>query len=175
MRPERFQMLEIIRITPHLAGLYRDLRLTALKTDPLSFGSTYEGELMLTYADWERRAAALDGHNRVGFFAIADGAPGGLIACFRDPDDGCVGQVISMWVAPAVRRRGVGRQLLHAVRDWAASHDMARLQLLVTSSNAGAILLYRQAGYRETGRTESYPNDPQLVEIEMPRAVKDES
>ena len=41
------------------------------------------------------------------------------------------------------------------------------LILTVTSVNNGAIRFYERLGFRMTGRTEPYPNDPAIFEHEM--------
>jgi ribosomal protein S18 acetylase RimI-like enzyme len=38
---------------------------------------------------------------------------------------------------------------------------------LMTSTNQSAILFYETLGFSQTGRTEPYPNDPSLIELEM--------
>jgi ribosomal protein S18 acetylase RimI-like enzyme len=42
---------------------------------------------------------------------------------------------------------------------------------MVTSINDDAIEFYRQNGFTQTGRTEPYPNDPDIVEYEMTRTL----
>jgi ribosomal protein S18 acetylase RimI-like enzyme len=41
------------------------------------------------------------------------------------------------------------------------------LILTVTSVNHGAIRFYERLGFRKTGKTEPYPNDPAIFEYEM--------
>lgn len=165
-------MFDIVRIAPESAEQFRRVRLEALKTDPLAFGSTYERELRLTPEEWLQRAESLDGIQRIGFFVIRDKEPCGLGACFRNDGDASVGQVISIWVAPSSRRSGLGMMLLEAIRAWAESQGITKLLLMVASGNSGAIKLYRHAGFTETGRTQPYPNDPTLMEIEMSRSTE---
>lgn len=163
---------DLVRISPDSAEAFRRVRLEALKTDPLAFGSTYEQELKLTSADWLKRAASLDGIHRVGFFIMRNGEPCGLVGCFRDDQDAARGQIISMWVAPLFRRAGLGMMLLEAIRSWAESQGITKLYLMVTRSNVGAIGLYRRAGFKDSGRTEPYPNDATLIKIEMMRSTE---
>ena len=79
--------MNLKRINPQMAALYRQVRLAALKSDPLSFGSTYEREAHFPEDEWVRRATSLDGKDRVGFLAFQDDIPCGLVACFRDNGD----------------------------------------------------------------------------------------
>jgi ribosomal protein S18 acetylase RimI-like enzyme len=76
-----------------------------------------------------------------------------------------------MWVAPAHRGRGVGKQLVNAILDWARSKHAQALCLMVTSNNEVALRFYQRLGFVRTGKTEPYPNDPALVEYEMVRPI----
>jgi GNAT superfamily N-acetyltransferase len=77
------------------------------------------------------------------------------------------GRVGGMWVAPAARRRGIGRALLHAVIAWARGRQLMHLELWAPAHSPAAVALYRRAGFRETGRRRPLPNHPALEIIEM--------
>lgn len=164
-------MSQIIRIAPANVLLYRQVRLEALRDTPAAFGSTYAREVELSERDWLVRATNLDGKTRIGFMAIDDGRPCGLVACFRDEQDASQAHVISMWVAATHRGTGLSWTLLDEIRTWAASQDVRALQLMVTNNNTVAIRFYERYGFAKTGRTEPYPNDPSLFEFEMVRAI----
>ncbi|WP_104204821.1 GNAT family N-acetyltransferase [Billgrantia saliphila] len=59
-------------------------------------------------------------------------------------------------VASAMRRHGLGVQLLEAVRVQARRWDSERLLLEVRAGNAAAIALYRRCGFDEDGRRRGY-------------------
>jgi ribosomal protein S18 acetylase RimI-like enzyme len=160
-------LIKLVRIEAQSAQTYKAIRLAALKQDPLSFGSTYEREVLLSDEEWLTRASSLDGDNRVGFFALQDEKAVGLILCFRDSEDPTVGEVISMWVAPDGRRCGAGSELLKAIRRWAQEGGMQTLRLLVTSLNTAGISFYERNGFARTGKTAPYPHMRDMVEIEM--------
>ena len=164
-------MFEVVRIDRGSADAFRKIRLAALKTDPRAFSSTYEREAQFGDEEWQRRAS-LNGEDRAGFFAMKAGEPCGLVACFRDGTDRSRAQIVSMWVAPEARRYGVASRLLEAARAWAESHGVATLRLFVTSENHAAIALYKRLGFMQTGRSEPYPNDPTMIEMEMERSAK---
>ena len=54
-----------------------------------------------------------------------------------------------MWVAPAVRRLGLGRRLLTELEAHAATRGVTVLRLETNGTLAEAISLYRASGYRE--------------------------
>lgn len=58
---------------------------------------------------------------------------------------------LTLAVAPAWRRRGVGTALMDGARAWAAAQRLRKLQLHVRAGNVGAIALYRRLGYLTEG------------------------
>jgi GNAT superfamily N-acetyltransferase len=54
-----------------------------------------------------------------------------------------------LFVAPAARRRGVGRALLAAARDFGVSNGAKRLVLQTAATNREARALYESFGYRQ--------------------------
>lgn len=73
---------------------------------------------------------------------MASGVPAG--------DEGVV-ELISMWVAPTARGRGVGAALVLDVEQWARSVGAQVLRLDVADGNRAASRLYRRNGFGCTG------------------------
>ena len=126
--------------------LWRAVRLAALAEAPDAFGSTlaeWSGPNDLE-ARWRARLAS------VPFTVVAglDDSPAGVVAALRDDD---VVELVSLWVAPAARGRGVGDALVAAVLAWA---DGREVQLDVRAGNAPAITLYARAGFTDAGPAE---------------------
>ncbi|HUS97555.1 MAG TPA: N-acetyltransferase [Hyphomicrobiaceae bacterium] len=65
-------------------------------------------------------------------------------------------EILSIGVAPAWRRRRVGRSLLARLQEGAAAGGAARIFLEVDIGNAGAQALYRGEGFVEVGRRIGY-------------------
>ena len=158
-------------ITRRNALAFKAVRLHALQDAPTAFGSTYAQTARLTDDDWRRRADEWNGERSASFLAMDAGAPCGMIGCFLDREDSSRAHLVAMWVAPAHRRAGVGRELVDAVLDWARGHGVDDVRLTVTSNNASAIGFYRRLGFAFTGGTQPYPNDPDLFEREMVRPL----
>ncbi|MGO1244585.1 MAG: GNAT family N-acetyltransferase [Sphingobacteriaceae bacterium] len=51
-------------------------------------------------------------------------------------------------VAPEQRGRGIGKQLIDEVKQWASGHGVDYLELNVLSSNEPALSLYRREGFK---------------------------
>ena len=160
-------MIVIKPVSAADVAVYKDVRLRALKDSPTSFSATYAKEAQLSEEEWQKRAVRCDGVRIVGFLAYEDDRGCGMVFCFRDEQDEAAGTIVSMWVDPAVRRAGVGRLLIDSVVAWAQELGMRELKLMVTSVNQGAIAFYERIGFRMSGKTGPYPNDPAITEFEM--------
>lgn|SRR5699024_4495089 len=64
--------------------------------------------------------------------------------------------VLSIVVAPAWRRQGIGRYLLSQAMERLAREQVERLFLEVRVSNLPAQQLYQQLGFAEVGRRKNY-------------------
>jgi GNAT superfamily N-acetyltransferase len=140
---------ELRVLTPDDWPVWRELRLAALAEAPQAFGSRLadwqgEGDREVR---WRDRLSIPGSHNLV---ALVDGEPAGMASGIPDDEPG-VAELISMWVSPAARGRGVGDRLLAAVEQWARQAGAGALKLLVYEGNANARALYRRAGFTETG------------------------
>lgn len=130
---------------------WRELRLEALRESPSAFSSTlaqWQGEGDIE-ARW--RARLTD----VPFNVVADlgGTDAGIASGTALSADGSV-ELISMWVAPFARGRGVGDALVSAVVQWAREQHAKRVLLAVMPQNARAIALYTRNGFIPNGMAE---------------------
>jgi ribosomal protein S18 acetylase RimI-like enzyme len=161
-------MISIERITAESALVFKHIRLRALQESPLAFSSTYAKESQLSNEEWQRRADRWSGQGTDAIFLAFDGdAPCGIVGTYVEPDNTRRAQVISMWVDPAYRHKGVGKALIDAALAWNEAHGVCDVSLMVTSVNAGAIAFYERLGFRKTGVTGVYPNDAAIIEYEM--------
>lgn len=165
-------MLSIQRITPLDIEMFKAVRLRALQDAPFAFGSTYEREAAFSEEDWRARVQRWNGETGAGFLAIETNVPCGIAGALLDQSDCSRAELVSMWAAPAHRRQGVGRLLVAAVITWARSREVRAVRLMVTNTNETAIRFYGQLGFALTGRTEPYPNDPALKELEMDVSIR---
>ncbi len=137
---------------------WRLLRLESLRESPRAFGSSLAREQAFTDADWEARISDLS------FLVYAADLPVGLGGGYR-PEPGRV-EVVSMWVRPDHRGRGLSRVLLDAIVGRGRSED-ATVELYVDSANAAARAAYISYGFVPTGGTMSLSADPQHVAEHM--------
>lgn len=145
---------------------WRELRLRALADSPEAFGSTHAAESLRPDPSWRERTAVNAVSEERALFVAVDGDRW-VGSAGVSLEEGPLGLVFSMWVAPEARRTGVGRRLLAAVEEWALAHGAESLRLLVVSEQAAARALYESFGFRATGHTEPMDRDPSVVEVEM--------
>lgn len=69
-----------------------------------------------------------------------------FVAC-----DGAVAVIHALEVAPAMRRSGVGRTILHGAANWASGLGAETLALAVTAANTPARTLYTSLGMQGVG------------------------
>ncbi|AGS67209.1 GNAT family N-acetyltransferase [Streptomyces collinus] len=142
-------MLELRTLEADDWPLWRELRLAALADAPYAFGSTL--------AQWqgagdreERWRARLSIPGAHDLMALLDGLPVGMASGV--PGEGAeYVELISMWVDPAARGKGVGDHLIQAVERWAAERGAKTLRLSVMPDNRTATALYARHGFTDTG------------------------
>lgn len=78
--------------------------------------------------------------------ALADGVEAGFCVCTLDGAGG--GEVATLYVEQAFRRRGIGAELVRLGLAWLAAHGAENVALEVVGGNDGAVAFYRSQGFR---------------------------
>lgn len=81
----------------------------------------------------------------------------GYVVALEAADEG---EILNLAVAPAERRRGLGRTLVEAMLDALRTRDVRQVYLEVRESNASARALYASRGFKEVGRRKAYYRRP---------------
>jgi GNAT superfamily N-acetyltransferase len=89
----------------------------------------------------------------------------GLAGASVPEQDGEV-HLVSMWVDPIHRGRGISDKLVDQVIDWARSMSARRVLLVCTEGNLHAETLYFRHGFRRTAASSKRVSDG-LTEFEM--------
>lgn len=164
--------MEIRRIQATEGLQLQELRLRALADAPEAFGSTLAEMQQQPEEYWHGRAASTSAGERASMFiAIEAGRWLGMVGGYVDGERPDTIELVSLWVDPAFRGRGVGRSLMEAVIAWAREQRASRLGLWVTQTNAAAAGLYTSMGFRPTGKTQPHPSRAGLVEMEMAKPL----
>ena len=172
-------MIDIRRVRADEWEALRDLRLRALADSPHAFATTLAEAERRSEAEWREAASrGASGPLWATFVALDRGDLVGMATGHfpeerhLDIDDPAIVSLIQMWVAPAVRRTGVGGRLVRAVFAWAAERGSAVVRLGVNMADPGAGAFYRSLGFRDTSRRERIPaRDMLVMEMEAPTKV----
>ncbi|HKS43803.1 MAG TPA: GNAT family N-acetyltransferase [Amycolatopsis sp.] len=124
---------------------WRELRLEALREAPYAFHSRFEDWAGVDERRWRQRLDEVP----LNILADLDGKPAGM-ACGTAPDPDGTSDLLSVWVAPFARGRGVGDTLVASVVGWAREQGAVRVRLAVFESNHNASVLYRRQGFVDT-------------------------
>ncbi|GAA1606312.1 GNAT family N-acetyltransferase [Kribbella sancticallisti] len=139
-------MIELRELTSDDWRIWRELRLAALADAPYAFGSRLADWVDAEEDRWRARLALPGGRNVV---AVLDGTPVGMASGLRAEEDGVV-ELVSMWIAPAGRGRGIGDRLIAQVEQWARDDAAHTLKLSVVEGNDQAHALYLRSGFTPT-------------------------
>jgi ribosomal protein S18 acetylase RimI-like enzyme len=160
------------RVVAADAERIRAVRLASLRSDPLSFGSTFAEEAAYSDTQWLDWATGdAEGDDMATILALDGDDPVGIVAAYRDDDDPSLYHVIAMWVDPARRGQGLGRQLLAAIEEWVAGAGGARIQLDVADSATEAVSLYESSGYVPDGHRRASPHTPGITHVSLRKAL----
>ena len=143
-------MIELRTLQSDDWPLWRELRMAALAEAPHAFGSTL--------AQWqgsgdreERWRGRLTIPGARDLVAFLDGRPVGMASGVPAEEEQDGAELISMWVSPTARGRGVGDRLIEEVERWAREHGARTLRLSVMPDNSRAAVLYERHGFTDTG------------------------
>lgn len=158
-------MIDVQEIGPDDWKTWRDLRLAALEEAPYAFGSRLADWADATEDRWRERLSVPRSCQVV---APLDGTPVGMAGGFLAEEPG-LAQLVSMWVAPAGRGRGVGDRLMLAVEEWARGTGAHTLELSVAVGNDPAHQLYLRSGFADDREVEEPATDGVLERLIMMR------
>ncbi|MGD0214966.1 MAG: GNAT family N-acetyltransferase [Terriglobales bacterium] len=139
--------IQIRRLMPADAALFRDIRLEGLRLNPEAFGSTFEAENARPVAFFAERLSgskvygAFQGSELVGIAALLIG---------QGQKEAHKGRLVGMYVRPASRKSGVGQRLVEAIIE-VARQSVEVVQLSVVRDNEAARRLYERLGFVEWG------------------------
>ena len=143
-----------------------------MRTDPLAFGSTLARES--TYLEEKWQAWCKDGasgeRNATFVATTPSGELVGMVGTFTAEG---TPHVWGMWIQPAWRNRGIGRQLMESLLTWIDRSSATQPVILdVNPSQTPAVRMYTAYGFQFSGVEESLGHDPPAVVRQMVRPSK---
>lgn len=138
------------RLLPADAAQYRALMLEGYGLHPDAFTSSVEERAALPLSWWEARLAGGPASLELVFGATHDARLAGAAGLSFEPREKArhKAHLFGMYVAPAFRQHGFGRELVEATIATARAREGVQLiQLTVTEGNAAARGLYERCGF----------------------------
>lgn len=126
--------------------VWRTIRLAALTDAPGAFGS-HRQEWVDASADRWRDRLSIPGAVNLLAVDVDHHTPVGMATAIPEKNSIDRAELISMWVEPAVRGRGVASALITAIADWAKGIGMSTLTLSVMPDNVAARRTYEKNGF----------------------------
>jgi GNAT superfamily N-acetyltransferase len=162
----------IRRVRSGEAARIRELRLDALRDAPHAFASSLQRERTHPDAHWSELAEQSDaGLSGVVFVAVSGDRWVGMAAAFWFDQPAGVAQLWGLWVEPAARGQGLGRQLVDEVSAWAGARGAVRVRLGVVDRAPEAAAFYKRLGFAPTGETKALPPDGSVTALFYARDV----
>jgi ribosomal protein S18 acetylase RimI-like enzyme len=165
--------LVIRTVRPDEWRRWREVRLRMLREDADFFSTRYDDMVREPDATWQNWVAdAAAGSQKTLFVADEGGRWLGVVGAFARVDPLEV-QLISMWVDPAARGRGLAQKLIQAVARWAEGRGSTQVVLFVQEANTPAQALYRRAGFQLTGDRAPEPGGRSAFKLVLAASVRD--
>ena len=99
----------------------------------------------------------LTDYNTVALVAnVNNDVTGFIITQLELDSDRLYGHIITINVAAAYRRKGIGTRMLSEIETILKQKGIAEIQLEVREDNSAALKLYQKNGYRRIGKLENY-------------------
>ncbi|CAI3798239.1 GNAT family N-acetyltransferase [Pseudarthrobacter sp. MM222] len=125
---------------------WRSVRLMALTDAPGAFGSRLQDWADAPEDGWRVRLSIPGAIDLLAFDADGN-VPVGMATGTPDKNHDRRSELISMWVDPAVRGRGIATALITAIASWAVSTGATTLTVSVMSDNVAARRTYERNGF----------------------------
>jgi ribosomal protein S18 acetylase RimI-like enzyme len=127
---------------------YKELRLEALRSDPIAFGSSYEEEIELTQTDWKKRMKNV-------LFAEHDKTIVGMVVYFFKTNRKArhIAHIFGVYVKKRYRGHGIASALIeNALRKIKDNESIVKINLTVNPTQVDAVRLYEKFGFKKVGK-----------------------
>ena len=151
--------ISIRQLNEHDWRIFSRVRLKALQTDPLVFGSSYERESQFVEADWRERLRANDS---AVFMLFADETAIGMtgVSVFRDDPTKRTAIFWGSWLAPDFRGKGLSDLMYRTRLEWAKKQPtIERVIVSHRASNLASKRANQKHGFVLSHTTETIWND----------------
>jgi len=151
----------------------RNIRLQALADTPSAFATTLAQAQAFPDNLWQERAiAGAAGVDQITVLAVSGERTIGMtIALGRPNSDHRIVPIVSVFVTPSERRKGVAGRLLGIAQAWARDQGGSRTSLWVEEENVPARSFYESIGYVATLDRQKMTSPPPAWEIRLEKVL----
>lgn len=147
--------LQIGIISPDKWQEYKNLRLNALQSDPIAFGSSYEEEKQIPDKHWQERLEAyLRKDLYTMFFAQINGTLIGMMGVEfgKQIKTKHIANIFGVYVKEEYRSRDVGTKLLEAtLKELATRPEIVKVKTDVNTQQPTAISMFKHYNFHIVG------------------------
>jgi ribosomal protein S18 acetylase RimI-like enzyme len=143
------QMITITRLDQSRWQDYRDLRLEALKAEPLAFGSSFEEEQLNSETYWRQ-------HIQNVLFAVSGNRAVGLMVYAQNNrlKTKHICGIYGVYLKNEYRGQGIGNQLMDTVlSEIQKLNGVVKIELAVNPTQKAAKKLYSKYGFKTAGKS----------------------
>ncbi|MFX0132917.1 MAG: GNAT family N-acetyltransferase [Candidatus Hodarchaeota archaeon] len=141
-------MFEVKKLSSERWKEYRDLRLEALKSDPIAFSSSYEEEKNITEDEWKKRI-------NNALLAFSNDKLVGIIVYIINNKNKTkhIANIFGVYVKKEYRRQGIGKKMIeNALKIIQKNVIVSKIKLGVNPELKAAVKLYEKCGFNIVGR-----------------------
>ncbi|KAL7940413.1 acyl-CoA N-acyltransferase [Trichoderma barbatum] len=140
-------MIELRTLSADDWEAWRAVRLAALANAPDAFGSGFNDWVNATEAQWRNRLSIPDAIDLVVHEVDDTGGERAVGMATGVPTGHGGAEIISMWVDPSFRGRGLASSLIGKIANWAVRSGFSELRLVVRPDNATARSVYQRNSF----------------------------
>lgn len=146
--------VKIIKLAPERWSEFKELRLEALREEPLAFGKSPSEEENKQDDFWIR---ILEKKNPLTLFAEKNGKLAGMVTIIFAVSEKFrhIARFSGVYVKKEFRGQGIAKNMLSQALETAfAKEGVIKVKVIVNVSQEAAVALYKSLGFKEAGRME---------------------
>ena len=166
-------MIEVRQVRSDEWERLRGIRMEALADTPSAFATTLAQAQAFPDSLWKERViAGAGGHDQITVLAVSGERTIGMTIALGRPDrDHRVVPIVSVYVTPSERRKGVAGRLLNVAEEWVRDQGGSRTSLWVEEENVPARSFYESIGYIATLDRQRMTSPPAAWEIRLEKVL----
>lgn len=152
--------IEIVDASSVTLEEYKEIRLTALKSDPAAFASSYQDTISMPDEKWKSRLEMAKEKKTSWMLFAKEKSSGklvGMIGGYKETSDQDFAEIWGVFVDPEKRGQGIAAALMEGIlEELSTNQTIKTIKLEVNVDQMGAQNLYTRFGFEKT--KDPYPH-----------------